>query len=183
MEDPSSMFRAPKGYSQYANPLLPDYSRDQLRSLVQKLSPLTSGAIDTLGQQAKGGANIDQYKNAQMAQFQTDIIPQIMQQYGSFGSGRNSGLNNALASASGQLGQNLATRREGMQSDAIAQLLGLNSQFLNTRTHEYGLQQKEQSALSRFLLGSSGQGGGSNGQKGGLENIANILIKVLPFLL
>lgn len=178
MEDPSSLFKPPKGYQQYANPLLPDYSRDALKALIQKLSPMTSGAIDVLGQQARGGANIDQYRNSQMANFQSDIIPQILQQYGSFGSGRNSGLNNALASATGQLGQNLATRREGLQSDAISQLLGFNTQFLNMRPYEYGLKEipEKKSKWMEFL-------GGSNGQKGGLENITNIITKILPFFI
>ncbi len=171
IQDSRSIFKAPKGYEQYANPLLPDYSRDALKAFIQKLSPYTSGSIDTLGQQARGGANIDNFRKSQMSEFQQNIIPQIMQQYGSFGSGRNSGLNNSIASATSQLGDNLATRREGTQQSAIDQLLGLQNQLFNTRPYEFGLQQKPQ--RTSFFSGSQGN-------PGGLENIASILKSILP---
>jgi hypothetical protein len=74
-----------------------------------------------------------------------------LQQYGAFGSGKNSGLNNAVAASAQGLGQNLAARREGMQQDAISQLLGLNNSFMGMRDYEHGYLQRPESSTSKFL--------------------------------
>ena len=161
--------RSPKGYSSYANPLMNQFTQDHLRNLMQQISPHTTGAISQLGQMAGGQGDISNYKEQQMSDFQQNVLPQILQQFGSFGSGRGSGLNNALASATQGLGQNLEARREGLQSDAISQLLGLNSQLMGQRTHEYGLVQKPKSGLSSFL-------------SEGVPNIAKILSSLGIFL-
>lgn len=137
-------------YRRISSPLLNDFSRDSLRSLMQQLSPYTTGAISQLGQQAIN-PNADEYRQASIDQFQQDDLPRILQQYGGFGSGKNSGLNNALALGAQNLGQNIASRREGMQNDAIRQLLGLQTQLINTRTDEYGFMPKKENYMTKIM--------------------------------
>jgi hypothetical protein len=140
-----------EGYNRTAIPLMNEYSRDQLRNYMQQISPYTTGAIDTLGQRAGGQGGMDEYKKAMISRYQQEDLPSIMQQYGGQGSGRSSGMQNALAAGAQNLGQNLAARREDMQSQAIQQLLGLNSDFMNMKDYEHGFSEIPESMLSKFM--------------------------------
>jgi len=139
-----------KGYNRVSTPLMNDYSRDQLRNYMQQISPHTTGAINTLGQQASGQGG-EEYKKAAIANYQQNDLPAILQQLAAHGSGKSSGLQNALASSAQGLGQNLAARREDMQSQAIQQLLGFNSDFMNMRDYEHGFLEKPESGMSKFM--------------------------------
>lgn len=139
-----------KGYNRISTPLMNDYSRDQLRNYMQQISPHTTGAINQLGQQASGQGG-EEYRKAAISRYQQEDLPSILQQFAAHGSGKSSGMQNALASSAQGLGQNLAARREDMQSQAIQQLLGLNSDFMNMRDYEHGFVEKPESGISKFM--------------------------------
>jgi len=155
-----------KGYQPVQVPVGNDLGRQALRDQMQQLSPITNKAINSLSQMAQfsDNGNMEAYKQNQMNRFNQDILPGIMQR---FGGQKGSGLNNALASASQGLGQNLAARREDMQSSAISQLLGLNGQLMNTQDYQHGFLQEP-------------EGGWSNFMRNGLPSIASIVSDVMP---
>jgi hypothetical protein len=146
----SNSYRSPRGYNTVATPLMNQQSRDILSGLMQKLSPYTSGSVDILGQQALGqGGGLGETK--MINDYKSKILPSILQNFGSFGSGENSGLNAALAQGSQGLAESLAERRENLQQSSIRDILGLNQSLLSMRPEEYSLQPKKQKGLGGFL--------------------------------
>jgi hypothetical protein len=126
-------------------------NRDLFRSGLQSASPYFSGSVDLLGQTALGRQN-DQARTAKdISTFQQRDLPQILSTYGSFGSGRSSGLNNAIAGGVQGLGESLMARREDTQERALRDFLNLSQQLIGTRENEYGLMQKPRSGASRFF--------------------------------
>ena len=158
-----------RGYSPIKIPVGNDIGREALRNQMQQLSPITNKAINSLSQLAQFSDNqspygMDAYKQQQENIFNQQTIPSILQR---FGGQKGSGLNNSLAAASQGLGQNLAARREDMQMSAIAQLLGLNNQLMNTQDYQHGFLQKPQSNLNQFL-------------SSGLPAISSLISDIMP---
>jgi len=160
-----------KGYTPIQVPVGNDVGRQALRNQMQQVSPITTKAINSLSQlagfsdNANGADNgLQAYKQQQQNRFNQEIVPGILQR---FGGQRGSGLNNSLASASQGLGENLAARREDMQMNALQQLLGLNSQLMNTKDYEHGFLQDPESGWSQFA-------------SKGLPAIASIVSDIMP---
>ena len=75
---------------------------------------------------------------------------------GSTGARRSSGFQNTMSSAASNLAQDLASRRQGLQRQAIQDLMGLSSDLLGQRPYERFLiekTKKEPSFLQNFLGG------------------------------
>jgi hypothetical protein len=136
-----------RGYRVATTPLMNQQSRDILAGLLNKLSPYTSGAADALGQQALGeGGGLGETK--MINDYKSKILPSILQNFGGFGSGENSGLNAALSQGSQGLGESLAARRENLQQNSIRDILGLNQSLLGMQPEEFSLQPKKSTGLN-----------------------------------
>jgi hypothetical protein len=88
---------------------------------------------------------------------------------GSLGSRRSSGFQNAGSQAASQFAQQLQSQRQGLQQNAIKDLLGMSNQLLGQRPYETILTPKSGGFLQN-LLGSlaGGLGQGLGGGIGGL---------------
>jgi len=86
---------------------------------------------------------------------------------GSFGSRQSSGFQNDMSQASSNFAQDLQSRRQSLQQQAIRELMGLGSNLLSQRPYEQFLVDKQQkpSAWGGFL---GGLGGAIPGAIGGL---------------
>lgn len=127
-------------YRPVTSPLMSPQATEQLQGLRNKLSPYSSQLIDILGNQALGkdtGSHQAYIQNA-FKQMREGPVADIYQSLGTFGSGRNSGLNNALAAARANTEGSLISRTQDRQDQSLRDLLNLQTQLLGMREEEYG---------------------------------------------
>lgn len=153
----------PEGYEQYSLPTMGGGQQD----IYNLLSTQFKGGAGDVYQRLFGLAQGDQGQFAQMEapalrQFQQQIAPQIAQRYAGSGIGASSGMQNALASAGGNLAENLQANRMNLMQQSIRDVLGLGEHLLGTQTQQYGLVKKD-NPLNQLmqLLGVVGSGAAS----------------------
>ncbi len=88
---------------------------------------------------------------------------------GSSGGRRSSGFQNTMNQAGSDFAQDLQSRRQGLQSQAIKDLMGMSSDLLGQRPYEQFMQPKKKSFWEQLL------GGGGNAL-GGIGQIASLFM-------
>lgn len=138
---------------------LPTMSPDQMNFFKSLLGQSQQGAgqgVDYLSKLAGGDQGMFEQMEAPAYSALQKAGSQLGSQFSGMGMGgqQSSGFQNALAGASGELGQNLASQRMGLQQNAIAELLGLSKSLLGTNTFENTLfEQPKKPSFWQSLLG------------------------------
>jgi hypothetical protein len=110
--------------------------------ITQGVQPLNTQALQYLMSLLSSDPEVMQeYEAPLMEQFESQIIPSILQRFASSGTnvqpGKSGSLNLALAQAARGFGRDLASQRAGLRQNAISQLQGFNQIGLNQLTQPY----------------------------------------------
>ena len=87
---------------------------------------------------------------------------------GTFGSRRSSGFQNTMAGESSDFAQQLQSQRQGLQRQALQDLMGISDSLLNQRPYQTFLTPKKKSFLQELLGGLAGGVGQGIGTFGSL---------------
>jgi hypothetical protein len=161
----------PKGYNMGS---IQNYSPEQMnlfRSLFSNVGP------DSYLSKLAGGdeETFSQMEAPALRQF-SGIQGNLASRFSGMGTGarKSSGFQNTINQAGSDFAQDLQSRRQGLQSQAIKDLMSMSGELLNQRPQENFLTPKPPSFL-QTLLGALGQGAGqmvgSLGSGFGYKNI------------
>jgi hypothetical protein len=167
------------GYKQVSMPTMNPEQMDLFKQLLSGSRQGVGSGLDYLSKLAGGDqSQFEQLEAPALRQF-AGLQGNIASRFSGMGSGarRSSGFQNTLGSSAGELSENLAARRMGLQQDAIKQLLGLSEQLLGQRTSENALLPKKRSFWQELLSGAAPGIGGAGGSGGTLG-----LLKLLGML-
>lgn len=155
----------PKGYK---TGQLQQFTPEQMQLFQQLFSQVAPGSF--LQRLAGGDEGIFQEMEAPaMRQFQ-GTLGNIASKFSGMGLGgrRSSGFQNETSSAASNFAQELAANRQGLQRQAIQDLMGISSQLLSQKPYEKFLRKKQPSFWEKILGAFSPVGGDIAG--GGTEN-------------
>lgn len=140
---PKKMAKAPKGYS-WAQQFTPE-QMDLFQQLFSNLSPGSYLSRLAGGEQGM----FDEMEAPALRQF-NEIQGGIASRFSGMGMGarRSSGFQNTINQASSNFAQDLQSKRQGLQQQAIKDLMGLGNDLLGQKP--YSLAEKPQSGWSKF---------------------------------
>jgi hypothetical protein len=124
---------------------LPLYTADQqqlFNAILGGVSPGAKQGIDYLSRLAGGDESAFQAGEAPAYRSFQHGIDEIAKRYAAKGALGSSGFRQAASGAAGELGENLAARRQQLQMSAIERLLGLSSGLLSKPAEETLLEPK-----------------------------------------
>ncbi len=140
---PKKMPKAPKGYSWSQQ-----FTPEQMELFQQLFSNLSPGSY--LSRLAGGEQGMfDEMEAPALRQF-NEIQGGIASRFSGMGMGarRSSGFQNTMSQASSNFAQDLQSKRQGLQQQAIKDLMGLGNDLLGQKP--YSLAEKPQSGWSKF---------------------------------
>lgn len=163
---------APKAnISGYNTRNVPNFTPQQMQLFQQLLGPLLSGGgvgkgIDWLSKLASGDEEMFDELEAPAYSSYNKAIGQLGSRFAGFGSGAldSSAFQNATSGAARELGENLQSKRLGLQSGAVERLLGLSQDLLHEKPYDTFLEKKKSGWDTAGDIGS-------------------VLLKLLPLLL
>lgn len=151
------------GYKQYS---MPQFTPEQMQLFQSLFSQI--GPESYLSKLAGGDEEaFNQMEAPAMRQFQ-GLQGQLASRFSGMGMGgrRSSGFQNTMNQASSDFAQDLQSRRQGLQQQAIRDLMGLSNDLLGQRPYETMLMKKNPSFLKQLLLGANERGEEMSGQLG-----------------
>lgn len=156
--------KAPRGYT---NRQQQQFTPEQLKLFQGLFSHV--GPESYLGKLAGGDeSQFDQIEAPALRQF-SGLQGNIASRFSGAGiGGRNSsGFQNEMSGAASDFAQQLQSQRQGLQQNAIRDLMGMSSQLLGQRPYEQSLVQKPSSGFGNFLNSALPVGGyfGSGGNR------------------
>ncbi len=153
--------KIPSGYRQYQ---MQNFNPDQMNLFKQAFSHTDPNSYTS--KLASGDqSQFDQMEAPAMRQF-AQLQGQMGSRFsgmGGTGSRNSSGFQNSMNQAGSDFAQDLASRRQGLQRQAIMDLMGMSNQLLGQRPYDQGLVQKQQKQGTNW----GGIGGGVLGGIGG----------------
>lgn len=147
---PTGGYIIPRGYERGQ---LGQFSPEQMQLFQQLFSHV--GPDSFLSRLASGDqSQFEQLEAPAHRQFQGQL-GQLASRFSGMGMGgrRSSGFQNTATAAASNFSQDLASRRLGLQQQAISELMGLGNQLLGQRPYEQFLTEKPQSFLKSLLSG------------------------------
>jgi|ERR1700755_16674 len=166
---PAGGNKIPKGYN---HGQLQQYTPEQMQlfqSLFSQVSP------DSYLSKLAGGdqSTFQQMEAPAMRQFQ-ELQGENASRFSGLGMGarRGSGFQNFQNQATSDFAQDLASKRQGLQRQALMDMMGISESLLNQRPYEQFLTQKPKPFWQQLLLGASDRGAdlavmGAKGLMGG----------------
>lgn len=157
--------KIPKGYS-YGQ--VAQYTPDQMKLFQSLLSQL--GPDSYLSRLAGGDQSLFEEMEAPALRQFSGLQGNIASRFSGMGLGarHSSGFQNTMTSAASNFAQDLQSRRQDLQRQAIRDLQGMGSELLSQRPYQRTLTQKPKSFLQELLLsGVEGFGKGSGGSASG----------------
>lgn len=148
--------RIPSGYSKGQ---LQQFTPEQLELFKSLFSNVGEGSY--LSRLAGGDQSMfDEMEAPAMRQFQ-GLQGQLASRFSGMGMGgrRSSGFQNMSNQATSDFAQDLASKRQGLQRQAIMDLMGMSGDLLNQRPYEKFLTQKDRSSSGWGGLIGAGLGG------------------------
>lgn len=159
----SAVPKVPKGFGMYSLPTMGGGQADIYNMLKGQFQGGAGDVYQNLLSMAKGDQGMfEQLEAPAMRQFQQQIAPGIASRYAGSGISGSSGMQNALASAGGNLAQDLQAQRMGLMRQSMQDVLHLGNTLLGTPTQQFGLYQKENMLrdLMQMLGGAGSQAAG-----------------------
>jgi len=174
--------KTPKGYSMGR---IQNFTPQQMQLFQQLFSNVSP---DSFTSRLAGGdqSAFEQMEAPALRQFGA-LQGNIASRFSGMGSGarRSSGFQNTQTQGASDFAQDLASRRQGLQRQALLDLMGLSEGLLNQRPYEQFLTKKPQSFFQSLLgglapalgqglgnaIGTGGFGGGSSGSGGFLQSL------------
>lgn len=158
--------KIPSGYKQGR---LQNFTPEQMQLFQSLFSNVAPGSY--LSKLAGGDEELfNQMEQPAMRQFQ-GLQGQLASRFSGMGQGgrHSSGFQNTATAAASNFAQDLQSRRQDLQRQAIMDLMGLSEHLLGERPYEQFLVPKQKSFGQEMLLGGiSGIGQGLGGLLGGL---------------
>lgn len=164
--------KVPSGYSKGA---LQQFTPQQMELFSQLFSQV--GPESYLSRLSKGDENLFKEIEAPALRQFSGLQGNISSRFSGMGLGgrKSSGFQNTLNQASSEFAQNLAARRQELQRQALADLMGISENLLGQRPFEQFLIKKQNKVpLWKQLLGIISPIGGDIAS-GGSENTQNFL--------
>jgi hypothetical protein len=163
--------RIPKGYSQGT---LQQFTPEQMQlfqSLFSQVSPESYTGRLAGGDQSLFG----QIEAPALRQF-NELQGGLASRFSGMGSGarRSSGFQNASSAAASNFAQDLQSRRQSLQQQAIQDLMGMSNNLLNQRPYEQFLTQKPKSFWHQLLGSASGGVGQGVGMAGSMYGMGKL---------
>lgn len=168
----SSMYgqgnKIPKGYEQGT---IQQFTPEQMKLFQSMFSHL--GPDSYLSRLASGDESLFQQMEAPALRQFSGLQGNIASRFsggggaGSLGSRNSSGFQNTMNQAGADFSQDLQARRQGLQQNAIRDLMGMSNSLLSQRPYEQFLTEKKPGFLEQLLGGLAGAGGQAAGMVGG----------------
>lgn len=161
----SSGFKAPRGYESVSN-----YTPDQMQLFQQLFSHV--GPESYLSKLAGGDQDTFNQIEAPALQQFSGIQGNIASRFSGMGLGarKSSGFQNTINQAGSDFAQQLQSQRQGLQQNALQQLMEMSGSLLER--NPYSIMPKKKSFLQELLgslAGGVGQAGGTLGSLYGLK--------------
>lgn len=151
------------GYRQLQTPTMSPEQQKLFSQLLGQIQPGLTSGLDQLSQQAGGGS--EEYWKQQeapaMRQFQ-ELQGQLGSRFsglGGTGGRKSSGFQNAAGGAAASLAEQLQSQRQGLQQNAISQLMQLYGNLMGTQTFDTSFlanKQKKKPFWQELLGGAAG---------------------------
>jgi hypothetical protein len=126
--------------------------------LFGSVRPALGPGLSQLSGLAQGRPEMfEQLEAPAMRQFKEQLAPRLAEQQTARGGGLSSGYLNRLEQASGRFAQDLQSQRLGLQQNALAQLLGLGQNLMQTSTMQPFYQKRRGTAFLEGLGKFAGQ--------------------------
>lgn len=159
----SAVPKLPKGFGIYSLPTMGGGQADIYNMLKGQFQGGAGDIYQNLLSMAKGDQGMfDKLEAPALRQFQQQIAPGIASRYAGSGISGSSGMQNALASAGGNLAENLQSQRMNLMQQSMHDVMNLGHTLLGTQTQQFGLVQKQDllRELMQMLGGAGSQAAG-----------------------
>ncbi len=136
---------------------------------LQQFTPEQQGLFQQLFGHVGPGSSLSRLASGDESQFAEIEAPALRQfqglqgqlasrfsGMGSLGARKSSGFQNAIGAEASNFAQDLASKRQGLQRQALMDLMGMSNQLLGQRPYERALYEKPQSFLQQLGIGLSG---------------------------